>query len=89
AGASTRILSYSPGYCGWDISGQKKLFEYLHPGKIGISLNNTYLMTPLKSVSGVLVAGKNEIHQFRPNYPFCKSCKTHSCLLRMKALGSD
>ena len=83
----TRVLGYSPGYCGWDISGQKKLFDYLEPGKIGITLNNSYLMTPLKSVSGVLVAGDKAIHRFKPNYPFCKTCKTHSCLQRMKMLG--
>jgi hypothetical protein len=81
---NTRVLSYSPGYCGWHISGQKKLFAYLNPEKIGISLNANYLMSPLKSVSGVLVAGCRDIHLFTPNYPFCKSCKTHSCLQRMK-----
>ena len=25
------VLAYSPGYCGWHISGQKKKFEYLKP----------------------------------------------------------
>ncbi len=89
AGEDTRVLSYSPGYCGWHISGQKKLFAHLKPGKIGISLNASYLMTPLKSVSGVLVAGSNEIHLFTANYPFCKSCKTHSCLQRMKELSME
>ena len=89
ASEDTRVLSYSPGYCGWHISGQKKLFAHLKPGKIGISLNASYLMTPLKSVSGVLVAGSNEIHLFTPNYPFCKSCKTHSCLQRMKKLRTE
>ncbi len=86
ASEDIRVLSYSPGYCGWHISGQKKLFANLKPGKIGISLNASYLMTPLKSVSGVLVAGSDEIHRFTPNYPFCKSCKTHSCLQRGKKL---
>jgi hypothetical protein len=89
AGKDTRVLSYSPGYCGWHISGQKKLFAHLKPGKIGISLNASYLMTPLKSVSGVLVSGSSEIHQFIPNYSFCKSCKTQSCLQRMKELRSE
>jgi hypothetical protein len=83
----TRVLSYSPGYCGWHISGQKKLFAHLKPGRIGISLNTSYLMTPLKSVSGVLLAGSDEIYLFTPNYPFCKPCKTHSCLQRMKEIN--
>ncbi len=77
-------LAYSPGYCGWHISGQKKLFEYLHPEKIGITLNDSFLMIPLKSVSGVLISGKREIHQFKNNFSFCSLCKTKSCLERMK-----
>lgn len=78
--------SYSPGYCGWHISGQKKLFQFLHPEKIGITLNNSFLMIPLKSVSGVLITGKKDIHIFQDNYPFCTKCKTHSCQPRMKKL---
>ena len=74
------ILAYSPGYCGWDISGQKKLFEYLQPEKIGITLNDSFLMIPLKSVSGVLISGKREIHKFKNNFSFCSLCKKKSCL---------
>ena len=76
-------LAYSPGYCGWDISGQKKLFGFLHPEKIGITLNDSFLMIPLKSVSGVLIAGKKSIHKFKNNFSFCSLCKTKSCLERM------
>jgi hypothetical protein len=83
---TTVVLGYSPGYCGWHISGQKKLFAYLHPERIGITLNNSYLMTPLKSVTGVLVAGPPEIHRFKPDFPFCRHCRTYSCLERFKHL---
>ena len=31
---SLSMLAYSPGYCGWHISGQRKLFEFLQPGEI-------------------------------------------------------
>ncbi|MFQ5628087.1 MAG: vitamin B12 dependent-methionine synthase activation domain-containing protein [bacterium] len=82
----TFVLGYSPGYCGWHISGQKKLFEYLQPEKIGITLNESYLMAPLKSVSGVLVAGPKEIHIFKPGFSFCKHCQSHSCAPRLKSL---
>ena len=78
-----RTLAYSPGYCGWHISGQKKLFEFLKPEKIGITLNDSFLMIPLKSISGVLISGKREIHQFKNNFSFCSMCKTKSCLERM------
>ncbi len=80
------VLSYSAGYCGWDISGQKKLFHYLDPGKIQMTLNDSFLMSPLKSVSGVLVAGEKEIHLFETDYPFCRECETHSCRLRMNRM---
>jgi len=84
--SAAAILRYSPGYCGWDISGQGKAFEYLEPGEIGIALNNSYLMQPLKSVSGVFVVGEVEIHRFRPDYPFCERCLTRSCLERMRSI---
>jgi len=85
-GSSAIILGYSPGYCGWDISGQKKLFEMLDPGRLGITLNKNYLMNPLKSVTGVLVAGQPEIHEFLPKFGFCKVCRTRSCIDRMKSI---
>jgi len=81
-----RALGYSPGYCGWHLTGQKKLFQYLQPEKIGITLNDSCLMTPLKSVSGVLAAGRKDIHLFETNYAFCRDCKTYSCRQRMKKL---
>jgi hypothetical protein len=77
------VLSYSPGYCGWDISGQKRLFRRLDPGRIDITLNESSLMSPLKSVTGILIAGDREIHFFENNYPVCRKCETHSCRLRM------
>jgi len=81
---ATTIVRYSPGYCGWHISGQKKLFTFLHPEDIGITLLDSYLMKPLKSVSGVLVAGNKKIHMFKDSYPFCTQCTTRSCHTRIK-----
>jgi len=77
------IQRYSPGYCGWDMSGQKALFEYLEPEEIGIELNQSFLMIPLKSISGVMIAGDREIHEFRPTYSFCAQCQDKGCLKRM------
>ena len=84
-----RALSYSPGYCGWHLTGQKKLFQYLQPEKIGITLNDSCLMTPLKSVTGVLAAGRKDIHLFETNYTFCRDCRTYSCRQRMKKLMDE
>jgi hypothetical protein len=83
---SGAALRYSPGYCGWHISGQKKLFEYLKPEQVGITLRDSYLMEPLKSVSGVVLAGPREMHEFDPSFPSCDFCDTYSCRDRISAL---
>ena len=82
----TRVLMYSPGYCGWEITGQKKLFRYLKPGKIGISLSESSLMIPLKSISGVLISGKKEIHFIKEDFEFCKTCIGKNCRERIRSL---
>jgi len=84
--ADCEVLPYSPGYCGWHVSGQRRLFERLRPEEIGIRLNDSFLMTPLKSVSGVLVAGPGSAHHFRPDFPFCDACATHECGRRMASV---
>jgi len=81
-----RVLPYSPGYCGWHISGQGRLFARLNPEEIGMRLNESYLMQPLKSVSGVLVAGPGRIHKFRPRFSFCEDCRTRTCIERMASV---
>jgi hypothetical protein len=82
----THVLAYSPGYCGWHITGQRKLFDYLRPAEIGITLNDSCLMRPLKSVSGLLVAGSATIHAFEDNFEFCSECGTHGCRDRIAAI---
>lgn len=81
-----KVLPYSPGYCGWEVSGQRRLFARLRPEEIGIHLNPSCLMTPLKSVSGVLVGGTADTHRFRPDFPFCAACVTRECGRRMAAV---
>lgn len=75
----TKVVCYSPGYCGWDISGQKALFDTLHPDRIGIVLRESCLMEPMKTISGVLIAGDTNIHRFVPDFPFCDDCKAYTC----------
>jgi hypothetical protein len=78
------ILRFSPGYCGWHISAQKKLFDRLNPGEIGISLRESFLMQPLKSISGVIVCGRKDIFYFDDSFPFCAECETRECRERIK-----
>lgn len=84
---STAVMRFSPGYCGWHVSGQKKLFEALQPDKIGIELTESFLMKPLKSISGVMVAGSMRIFEFEDNFIFCAKCEDHSCLKRLESLN--
>jgi len=84
--SEVRALPYSPGYCGWHITGQKKLFAFLNPEQIDISLNASCLMTPIKSVSGVLVVGHPEIHDFENDFDFCFDCADWECRSRIASL---
>jgi len=85
--SDTIVFAYSPGYCGWHISTQKILFDVLRPEEIGITLRDSFLMEPLKSISGVLVAGHKEIHLIDNSYPFCADCENEPCRARMAAIG--
>jgi len=85
----TAVLPYSPGYCGWHITGQIRLFDYLVPQKIGMTLNASCLMQPLKSVSGVLVAGAASIHSFDNDFEFCDDCATQDCRARIASVTPE
>jgi hypothetical protein len=82
----TRALRYSPGYCGWNLTGQRALFAALGPEEIGIHLTDNCLMEPLKSISGVIVLGPRETHDFTDDYSFCSVCRTRDCRRRIEEL---
>jgi hypothetical protein len=82
------VLNYSPGYCGWHIGAQDQVFRYLDPQTIGITLNESQLMTPLKSATGVLVHGPRAIHEFDIGFRFCRACRDKTCLDRRDRLSS-
>jgi hypothetical protein len=69
---------FSPGYCGWDVAEQHKLFSLLPDNFCGIRLTESALMDPVKSVSGFIGIG-TEV-KFNP-YP-CELCDRVSCLYR-------
>lgn len=84
--ASQCVMQFSPGYCGWHISAQAALFKAMNPAEIGITLNESYLMSPLKSITGIIFSGDREIFEFEDNFEFCAQCRTRSCLNRMKTI---
>jgi len=48
---------YSPGYCDWPLSEQHKLFSLLPEKFCGITLTESALMIPIKSLSGIIGLG--------------------------------
>ncbi|MCB9058710.1 MAG: hypothetical protein H6627_09095 [Calditrichae bacterium] len=68
---------YSPGYCGWSVSEQHKLFSLLE-NDCGIKLTETALMQPIKSVSGIIGLGKDII---KKEYQ-CNICDIEFCYKR-------
>ena len=49
---------FSPGYCGWHVSQQQMLFPLFGEERpCGVSLTDSSLMVPIKSVSGVIGLG--------------------------------
>jgi hypothetical protein len=68
----------SPGYCGWSVSEQHKLFSLLPAGFAGITLTKSALMTPIKSVSGIIGIGPDVI---KKDYT-CSICDLQNCFRR-------
>jgi hypothetical protein len=68
--------NYSPGYCDWLLVEQKKLLSVFSDGRTGITLTDSCLMLPIKSVSGIVGIGKNV--KKRPYG--CAVCKMKNCI---------
>ncbi len=69
---------YSPGYCDWPTSDQHTLFSLLPPRFCGIRLNDSALMLPVKSISGIIGLGPDVR---REGYT-CAICEMQDCFRR-------
>jgi len=69
---------YSPGYCGWEVDEQKKLFSLLPEHFCGIELTDSCLMQPTKSVSGIIGIGES----VKYNQYTCNICDASNCLYK-------
>lgn len=69
---------YSPGYCKWSVADQHKLFSFFPSGCCGINLTDSALMSPVKSVSGIIGVGEDVM--FR-DYT-CDLCNMTDCFHR-------
>ena len=70
--------SYSPGYCHWDVADQHHLFALFPPAPCGVTLTDSALMNPVKSISGVIGIGKSVSYR---EYP-CALCLSLNCIYR-------
>ncbi|MGE5784878.1 MAG: vitamin B12 dependent-methionine synthase activation domain-containing protein [Myxococcales bacterium] len=71
---------YSPGYCGMRLTEQTALFQLVSAREIGVSLTESLLMQPLKSVSGLL--GISPEGSFGTLTSPCEHCELVTCAMR-------
>lgn len=69
-------LCFSPGYCDWPITEQKKIFTLFDSNATGIELLDSCMMRPRKSISGVF--GIYNDTQKAPYNP-CLDCPKKNC----------
>jgi cobalamin-dependent methionine synthase I len=71
---------FSPGYCGWDVAEQHKLFSFFNDNFCGIILTESALMNPVKSVSGLIGIGEHVRY-----VPYqCHLCDDRNCIYRSR-----
>lgn len=69
---------YSPGYCSWDVGEQQKLFSLFPKNCCDITLTDSSLMSPIKSISALLGIGTSVKYQ---DYT-CEICSMKDCAFR-------
>lgn len=69
---------FSPGYCDWDVSQQKVVFETMKGDYAGVRLTDGCLMLPRKSISGIIAIGTDDVADYNP----CRTCDRNDCVGR-------
>jgi len=72
---------FSPGYGDWDIGQQKDIFKVIPTNKIGVSLTESCMILPRKSLSWIIGIGKGVIISSKER-DACKICKLKNCQYR-------
>ena len=73
-------LRHSPGYCSMRLAEQRSIFALVEAGAIGISLLPSMMMSPLKSVSGLVALGPANCWS-KQTSP-CATCGDQGCPAR-------
>ena len=76
---------YSPGYCDWPIEEQHILAKILDFSKIGVTLNESCMMRPKKSISAVVAVAERGV--FNESGSTCEICEKKDCGYRRNAVA--
>lgn len=72
---------FSPGYCQWELDkGQRTIFDILDSSKIGVSLTQSMMMNPVKSVSFAINIGTDVDKEL--GIRGCENCDMINCTYR-------
>jgi len=71
---------YSPGYCDWPIEEQRLLARVLDFSKIGVTLNESCMMVPKKSISAIVAIASKGV--FNESGSACEICERRDCSYR-------
>jgi hypothetical protein len=71
----TVTLRFSPGYCDWPVTQQKKLFNIFESRQLKVELLDSCLMKPRKSISGVFGITPQKCTSYNP----CRDCPIRNC----------
>ncbi|MAG58965.1 MAG: hypothetical protein CMJ83_21975 [Planctomycetes bacterium] len=79
-GGLATTLPYSPGYCGMVLTEQTGLFALFGDDTVGVTLSSECVMTPLRSVSGLIGIGPS--HEIEDQARPCDRCELVGCNMR-------
>jgi hypothetical protein len=71
----------SPGYGDWDVAEQKVLFELVPAGRIGVTLTESCMMVPRKSISFAVHVAEEPVRLRSESS--CRNCGLEDCPYRV------
>ena len=75
-------LCFSPGYCDWPITDQKKLFGIFDSDELEVELTDSCFMKPRKSISGIFGITPPDSNPREQSYNPCSECSRRNCSAR-------
>lgn len=82
-------LRFSPGYGDWPLEKQRDLSQLIQTEQIGVSITNSFMLEPMKSVTAAIGWSTQEESNFYPSWSCqqictkeiaCKNCIKHTRL---------